>query len=409
MYNIKLTDYVPEPKPATTDRVVAAHYYAAWKKGAAGLHNGFDDLHDYPERTPLMGYYDEESPVVCDLEIKWAVEHGINCFIHCWYRKNENEGKPVRDEDVRCGHVLNDALERARFQNAIRFAIMYENSQRWCSTDARDMVENLMPYWTERYFKRENYLKIDGKPVLFVCAPWRMNAAFADAEEQKATFDACRAYAVEQGFEGLLIAACLWDYNQVDRDAYLQCTERGYDFHFSYNAGYSPAESFPSEDEVIEAQCAMLEKRLTPDPMRHIPIASCFRDATPRTTPAWNALGFKFGRETIYHLSPEGFRRVLRRMKETVDALPDGAWGKRIFMLDNWNEWDEGHYIAPSHEHGFRYLQAVREELTLRDNLPDYRTPADLGIEGLNHSWDEPDMRGVCEKKRKEAAARAKK
>lgn len=31
MYNIKLYDHVPEPKPATSDRIVAAHYYAAWK------------------------------------------------------------------------------------------------------------------------------------------------------------------------------------------------------------------------------------------------------------------------------------------------------------------------------------------------------------------------------------------
>ena len=89
MYNIKLHDYVPMPNAATTDRIVAAHYYAAWKKGAPGIHNGFDDLHDFPERTPLMGYYDEENPMVCDWEIKWALEHGINCFIYCWYRKKQ--------------------------------------------------------------------------------------------------------------------------------------------------------------------------------------------------------------------------------------------------------------------------------------------------------------------------------
>ena len=57
----------------------------------SGLHDAFNDLHDYPERTPLMGYYDEENPEVCDWEIKWALEHGINCFIYCWYRKLENE------------------------------------------------------------------------------------------------------------------------------------------------------------------------------------------------------------------------------------------------------------------------------------------------------------------------------
>ena len=44
MYNIKLSNYIPEPTPATSDRIIAAHYYAAWKKGAAEIHEGFDDL-----------------------------------------------------------------------------------------------------------------------------------------------------------------------------------------------------------------------------------------------------------------------------------------------------------------------------------------------------------------------------
>lgn len=46
MYNIKLDNYIPKPEPATPDRIVAAHYYAAWKKGAAGIHEGFNDLAD---------------------------------------------------------------------------------------------------------------------------------------------------------------------------------------------------------------------------------------------------------------------------------------------------------------------------------------------------------------------------
>lgn len=402
MYRIQLTDYIPEPKPATADRIVAAHYYAAWMKGAPGLHNGFDDLHAFPERTPLMGYYDEENPTVCDFEIKWALEHGINCFIHCWYRKKEHAGKPIRVEELRCVHGLHDALFHAKFGDQMKFAIMYENSLRWAGTDARDLAENLMPFWTEQYFSRENYLKIDGKPVLFVCNPFRLQQDLGSIEAHRAALDACRAYAKEKGLGGLWIAACLWDYNDVQADVYRSMTERGYDFHFGYNAGYSPAQSYPTEEEIMEGQCGMLQKRLAPDPMRHVPIVSCFRDATPRTTKAWMDLGFKFDRETIYYLSPEGFRETIRRMKEIADALPEGAWGKKIFMIDNWNEWDEGHYVAPSHEHGFRYLQAVREELTARDNLPDYRTPTDLGITNLNRSWEEPDMSEVCREKRKD-------
>jgi len=56
-------------------------------------------------------------------------------------------------------------------------------------------------------------------------------------------------------------------------------------------------------------------------------------------------------------------------------------------MLDNWNEWDEGHFIAPSVQFGFKYLEAVREVFTERDNLPDYRMPADLGFTGLGKNW----------------------
>lgn len=49
-------------------------------------------------------------------------------------------------------------------------------------------------------------------------------------------------------------------------------------------------------------------------------------------------------------------------------------------MLDNWNEWGEGHYIAPHLAGGFKYLQAVREVFTKRNNLPDYRLPDQLGL-----------------------------
>ena len=86
-------------------------------------------------------------------------------------------------------------------------------------------------------------------------------------------------------------------------------------------------------------------------------------------------------------------------MKETADELPDGAWARRIMMIDNWNEWDEGHYVSPSHEFGFKYLQAIREELTERDNLPDYRTPQEIGLYDYNTSWGEPNLREICEQK----------
>ena len=399
MYNIRLYDYVPEPKPVTSDRIVAAHYYAAWKKGAAEIHGAFDDLHTYPERTPLMGYYDEESPEVCDWEIKWAVEHGINCFIHCWYRRLEDMGKPLSADRLRCGHGLHEALFNAKYQKYMKFAIMFENSPRWGTTDAKDIIDNLMPFWVENYFSRENYLKIDNKPVLFIYYPKRLVDVFGAPENQKAAFDACREYAKGCGFDGMIIAEC-------NTAPTVEATEdslaRGYDFRFGYNAGYSAPDHYPPAEDIINKQCELLQTRLDIDPMHFIPTPSCFSDATPRTTQHWMDMGYRFDRSKIWYLQPDDYRRCVRRMKEMCDALPEGAWGKKIMMIDNWNEWDEGHFVSPSVQFGFRYLQAIREELTARDNLPDYRTPQDLGLSAnLNKSWAEPDFKAICEERLK--------
>ncbi len=399
MYNIKLDSYVPEPRPVKSDRIVAAHYYAAWKKGAARIHEGFDDLHEFPERTPLMGYYDEENPEVCDWEIKWAVEHGINCFIYCWYRNLENTGKPVTVNDLRCPHGIHEALFNAKYQNYINFAIMFENCPRWGTTDEKDIIDNLMPFWVENYFSRENYLKIDNKPVLFVYNPMRLEEVFGSPENQKKAFDSCREYAKKCGFDGMIFATCD---TTVSKEAAEDALNRGYDFRFGYNAGYSPKEDNPPAEEAIEAQCELLKRRLEFDNMHFIPTVSCFSDPTPRRSKRWMDLGFRFDRSKIWKISPDEFRGVIHRMKKMTDDLPDGAWGKRIFMIDNWNEWDEGHYVSPSYEYGYRFLQAIREELTERDNLPDYRTPYDLGFGSYTTQWKIPDFSNVCAKRLEE-------
>ncbi len=397
MYNIKLEKYVPQPNPATTDRIVAAHYYAAWKKGSAGLHNGFNDLHNFPERTPLMGYYDEENPVVSDWEIKWALEHGINCFIYCWYRKLENMGKPVTVDDLRCGHGIHEALFNAKYGDKMKFAIMFENNNRWGTTDKDDIIDNLMPFWTENYFKRKNYLIIDSKPVLLIYNPIRLEAVFKNPEEQKAAFDSCREYAKKEGFDGMIFGVCDTSLNKEAAESALL---RGYDFRFGYNSGYEPDYPMPPEEDIIKGQCEILQKRLDISPMNQLATASCFWDPTPRLSPHWVKMGYGFFKDyPKWYLYPDNFRKLLKKMKEQTDKLPDGAWGKKIFMIDNWNEWDEGHYIAPSHEFGFRYLQAIREEFTECDNLPDYRTPQDMGLLNYNKSWIIPDFTEICEKK----------
>lgn len=397
MYNIKLYNDIPEPKPVSSKYIIAAHYYAAWKKGTAGLHNAFDDLRElgYPERTPLMGYYDEENPDVCDWEIKWAVEHGINCFIHCWYRRRENMGKPVTEDALRCAHGLHEALFNAKYQKYMKFAIMYEAQNRWGGTDKDDLINNLLPFWMENYFKRDNYLVIDNKPVLFIydCQD-QIKDAFETPAAQKEAFDAAREYCKKCGFDGLYIGVEFRGPDNIKEtlDSY---KERGYDFHFAYCWGMDE-KSRESAENIINTQYELQKKRVDIDPSFFNTTASSFWDPEPRLTSMKDLIPYT---NDSWHLTPEQFRTVLANCRKFADSMPEDSIGRKLIMIDNWNEWDEGHYVSPSIEYGFKFLQAIREELTERDNLPDYRTPHDLGFTGYNKSWQEPDFAEVCKKK----------
>ena len=387
MYNIKLNSYIPEPNPAKSDRIVAAHYYAAWKKGAAGVHEGFDDLaREYPDRTPLMGYYDEENPEVCDWEIKWATEHGINCFIYCWYRKPENVGKPVSVSSLRAGRGLHEGFLNASFCNKINFSIMYEMQKPWGATDSEDIEKNLMPFWVENYFSRDNYLKIDNKPVLFVYDNSRQFAdTFENAGEQKKCFDRLRELAKGYGFDGMYFAL---EYRKEDMSVLADFKERGYDFTFAYCL--QTKELVPDNEFILEEQMRQNVRRLEYDPDFFVPTASCMWDPSPRfhTILKKKALEKPEYTQMVWKLSPENYRILLERL---VKATPKDSFSSKMIMLDNWNEWDEGHYIMPSLEFGFKYLQAVREALTECDNLPDYRLPCDIGLE-YDNPWGEPDL-----------------
>ena len=41
--------------------------------------------------------------------------------------------------------------------------------------------------------------------------------------------------------------------------------------------------------------------------------------------------------------------------------MPQQSLSSKLLLLDNWNEWSEGHYLAPHREYGFGYLDAVRK------------------------------------------------
>ena len=396
MYNVKLYDYVPEPEPVTGDYLIGAHYYPAWKKGGAELHKGFDQFSAYPERLPLLGRYDEDNPETTDWEIKWATEHGVNCFIYCWYRRQQSMNRKITVDDLRLGHGIHEGLFRARYKNLIKFAIMFEAQERWGNTNPKDFEENLLPFWMEQYFTKENYLVIDNKPVVYVYDYQnRVRDGFGGPEAQAEAFAKAQDYAKKFGFAGINFQV---EYRMDDLSRWDEYKRGGYDSTFTYCWPVDKSLR-PSQTEIIDTQLNAMTARAKKDPYFFVPTASKQWDPRPRM----DIMPELYGTEdssSLWNLTPASWRILLEKTKALMDTLPKDSLASKMLILDNWNEWDEGHYLLPHYEGGFKYLQAVREVFTHRDNLPDYRTPEFLGLGPYDKTWGSADYSEYCKGKK---------
>jgi len=332
---IRKLAYIPEPEPVKTDMLVGAHNCPLWEADKPHM---WDNILKHPERTPALGFYSQENPEVADWETKWAVEHGVNFFIYCWYR--DGQGGSVKQ---RFGSAIHDALLKSRFVRHMKFTIMWENQARGVAgvADEKDLMQNLLPFWIAEYFKHPSYLKVDGKPVLFVYRPEFLVDDLGGVEAVRSAFGKMRAACVEAGFKGLYI---LGEYRGLDGRHLELMKSLGLDYTFAY-VWYVP--NNPTPEQAIAAQMDYIRKTQEFAILPQVVTVS-------QAWSGWNDEG------TIWKIPPPQFETLLRRAKDFARGLPADQLGSRMLLLDNWNEWGEGHYIAPYREYGFGYLDAVR-------------------------------------------------
>lgn len=374
---IKKAEYVPEPCPADSERYMGMIYCPLWKPGD---HYGWHMLErSRPWRKPALGWYDESLPEVTDWEIKWNVEHGVDFLLYCWYRAYGNEGKSVEQN---LSHGIHDGLFHARYQDRIKFCIMWTNTEYSGAAGLDDIMSNLLPFWIETYFKRSNYLVIDNKPVLPIYDMRRLIKDLGDEQAVREALDTMRAACVAEGFDGLWITAESRHWWPDYLETMAAC---GFDASFAYCWNNVPdgASEEEAHDTILSNHRKRMEWNLLPD----IPTVSAMWDPS-----LWEQYVNPDRKSSHYHMSPEGFRRVCEDVKALTDALPESSLARRMILVDNWNEWGEGHYLAPCREHGFAYLDVLRDVFTGAPEAHTDLIPEDVGLgpyEGAYRTWVE--------------------
>jgi hypothetical protein len=343
-------NYVPVPRPVSTGRyLVGAFMCPLWDTETRP--GAWDAIKKYPERKPVLGWYKEGNPEVTDWEIKYALDHGISFFNICWYRKKDTVGSPPVKELF--GHWV-ASLPHTRYGKKFRYCLMYTDEAGSIMAGIKnedDFLNNLVPYWIS-FFKTQYYLKINGKPVFTIYRPERFIADVGGIDKAVDAIAKMRIACKKAGFKGLILMG--ESHIAIDKK---DTTYRaiGIDEAVSYHwPSFTPLmpKTAPADTTIANLEAACWPALANSTSLPAITTVSVGWDSRP-----WGNTYYK----SQWKLPPAVYTDLCERAKAWIDKQPRGTLAGKMLLLDNWNEYGEGHFIFPTEQDGFAYLDAIRK------------------------------------------------
>lgn len=358
-----------------------AHYekwygkgFSEWElvKSTKPLYDG----HKQP-RIPEWGWFDESDPAWMAKQIDYAADHGLTGFMFDWYWY---EGEQFLERP------LNDAFLNAPNRNRLKFFLMWanhnwgiwpallddvsgmegnENQSKKIFLTIRHSEEDLrsvMEFCCEKYFRCENYWKIDGKPVYSFCNCDKVFEFIPPADVLRIINEAARKH----GFSGIYTLMnigccndneyfCGWGRIPKMRDA-------GFDAVFAYNSGLRRDYlNFVKQDRPCYDYgfCVKNQKycwdRIAEQGLPFMPSVTLGNDVAPR----WSRkVKYPWDYEKLSYypitedVSAEKFGALLQQALEM---------NSQAVLINAWNEWTEGMSLLPDNFYQDSYIKAIAE------------------------------------------------
>lgn len=319
--------------------------------------------HSWP-RKPLWGYVNEADPYVMEMEIRAALDHGVNVFIYDWYWYDR---RPFLE------NCLNDGFLKASNSGDMKFYLMWANHDAMLLWDKRNSHDDKTVVWLgsqcmdefkrlarrniDKYFKLPNYYCIDGKPVFMIYDVPNFVKGLGGVKRAREVVEWFRAEAVASGLPGLHLQFAMWSENttnisgvdgQKNVSAREFCDELGFDSatHYQFVHFTDVDRAYPEIIGDVEREWDRLDREFK---FPYFPHVSVGWDNNPR----FNA--FKPG--VMKDTTPENIEACLRMAKAYVDAHPEQP---PLVTINSWNEWTETSYLQPDDINGYGYLEAIK-------------------------------------------------
>lgn len=315
----------------------------------------------YQPRQPLWGYEMDNDPKVVEKWIDVATDHGVNVFIYDWYWYEEG---PYLES------ALNDGFLKAKNNSKMQFYIMWANHDvKYNYWNVHRYKDNTNILWDAKvdwknykiivnrvinqYFKRPNYLKINGEPLFSIFSVDKLLESFGgNLEETRKALDYFRDEVKKAGFPGLHIQWNQGGGSLMSEEKANQFRDKAKTMGFNSVAMYNMGGRV---EDYIAYGTNSIKIREQLDSVLDIPVFPCVSigwDDTPR----FPAKGIK---DVVhYNNTPQSFATLLSKAKKYADAHPEQP---KLITINAWNEWVEGSYLLPDMLNGFGYLEAVKD------------------------------------------------
>ena len=330
------SEYPSEPKTiekSDTDVIVGMQECDIWQEGS---HFGWEYLSKYDRRTPYLGYYDDSNIEAIDWQIKYMVEHGVDFMYKCWYRSVASDyaiNKPRIS-----GYALDEGLFNAKYKDKIKFALLWENTSLNSEYSSLEGFKKyIVPYWMEYYFTNPNYLVLDNKIVLGIYRGDNLEKTYGTEGAKEAVEYLTEQVKTIPGIDGLYLIASGLTYN---KSVLQNLSDVGFDAVCRYSkTTYSNTPARFINQTIDDSNNEIIKS---------IPIISMGFDSQP-----WGG-----SKGVIF--TPDAVGEICKSIKEALFSKTQYFSSiDRLVMLDNWNEYGEGHFFMPSELAGFDYLEAV--------------------------------------------------
>lgn len=319
----------------------------------------------YQPKQPLWGYELDNDPKVMERWIEAATDHAVNVFIFDWYWFDDG---PFMESS------LNDGFLKAKNKDKMKFYLMWANhdvrrnywnvhkfkddaSVMWAGAVKRSEFNNVVGRVIARYFREDNYYRIDGKPVFYVFDLNNLVKGLGGLDSTREALDYFRSEVKKAGFPGLHFQVRAG--GTMEPNILHPSLSEGKDINevidfLKINSVTKYGWGAGTEDYLALGKETM-EKRDRLDAVLNVPYfpnVSIGWDDTPRFP--------QKGKTDVinYNNTPESFGAFLQKAKEYCDERPGQP---PLITVFSWNEWVEGSYLLPDMKNGFNYLEQVKK------------------------------------------------